>query len=200
MTEFPVLGPEEQRVLGSLLEKQATVPASYPLTANALRTVACVGLMIDPRDVGKTLGSKDDADGPPRKDGAVGFDPTIFLYDNIPGGVGLSARLFDQRQELLWRAQRLLEACPCEDGCPACIGPAAGTLPGGVRAEPHPRKALGLEMDLVARGLGVRSQRYSMLVHDGVVKTLNIEEPGKFEVSSAEKLLEQTMKTMSFIP
>jgi peroxiredoxin len=39
-----------------------------------------------------------------------------------------------------------------------------------------------------------------MLVHDGVVKTLNIEEPGKFEVSSAEKLLEQTMKTMSFIP
>ncbi len=61
-------------------------------------------------------------------------------------------------------------------------------------------KALGLEMDLVARGLGVRSQRYSMLVHDGAVRTLNIEEPGKFEVSSAEKLLEQTMKTMSFIP
>ena len=57
---------------------------------NALQTVACVGLMIDPRDLGKTLGSKDDADGPPRKDGAVGFDPTIFLYDNVPGGVGLA--------------------------------------------------------------------------------------------------------------
>ncbi len=52
-------------------------------------------------------------------------------------------------------------------------------------------KALGLEMDLVARGLGVRSQRYSMLVDNGVVKAINIEEPGKFEVSSAEKLLEQ---------
>jgi peroxiredoxin len=52
-------------------------------------------------------------------------------------------------------------------------------------------KALGLEMDLVARGLGVRSQRYSMLVDNGVVKTLNIEEPGKFEASTAEKLLEQ---------
>jgi DEAD/DEAH box helicase domain-containing protein len=123
--------------------------------ANALRTVACVGLMIDPRDLGKTLGSKDDADGPPRKDGAVGFDPTIFLYDNVPGGVGLAARLFDQRQELLWRAQRLLEACSCEDGCPACIGPAAGTLPGGARAEPHPRKALGLE---ILSALGVRTQ------------------------------------------
>jgi peroxiredoxin len=55
-------------------------------------------------------------------------------------------------------------------------------------------KALGLEMDLVARGLGVRSQRYSMLVDNGVVKTLNVEEPGKFEVSSAEKMLEQAKK------
>ncbi|HXV07419.1 MAG TPA: peroxiredoxin [Burkholderiales bacterium] len=55
-------------------------------------------------------------------------------------------------------------------------------------------KALGLEMDLVARGLGVRSQRYSMLVDDGVVKTLNVEEPGKFEVSGAEKMLEQAQK------
>jgi peroxiredoxin len=55
-------------------------------------------------------------------------------------------------------------------------------------------KALGLEMDLVGRGLGVRSQRYSMLVEDGVVKTLNIEEPGKFEVSSAEKLLDQVRR------
>jgi len=61
-------------------------------------------------------------------------------------------------------------------------------------------KALGLEMDLMARGLGVRSQRYSMLVVDGVVKTLNIEEPGKFEVSSAEKLLEQAEKVTNFIP
>lgn len=123
--------------------------------ANALRTVACVGLMIDPRDLGRTLGSKDDAEGPPRKDGAVGFDPTIFLYDNVPGGVGLAARLFDQRQELIWRAQRLLESCPCEDGCPACIGPAAGTLPGGAKAEPHPRKQLGLE---ILSTLGMRTQ------------------------------------------
>ena len=55
-------------------------------------------------------------------------------------------------------------------------------------------KALGLELDLVARGMGVRSQRYSMLVDNGVVKTLNVEEPGKFEVSGAEKMLEQAKK------
>jgi peroxiredoxin len=52
-------------------------------------------------------------------------------------------------------------------------------------------KALGLEFDLTAKGLGTRSQRYSMLVDDGVVKQLNLEQAGKFEVSSAEKLLSQ---------
>jgi peroxiredoxin len=53
-------------------------------------------------------------------------------------------------------------------------------------------KALGLTADLVARGLGIRSQRYSMLVEDGVVKSLNLEDsPGKAEVSSAEALLKQ---------
>jgi peroxiredoxin len=50
-------------------------------------------------------------------------------------------------------------------------------------------KALGLDMDLTARGMGVRSQRYSMLVDDGVVKQLNVEAPGKFEVSGAEAML-----------
>ena len=52
-------------------------------------------------------------------------------------------------------------------------------------------KALGLEFDLTKGGLGVRSQRYSMLVEDGVVKQLNVEDSGHLEVSTAEKLLEQ---------
>jgi len=52
-------------------------------------------------------------------------------------------------------------------------------------------KALGLELDLTARGMGVRSQRYSMLVDDGVVQSLNIEGPGKFEVSDADTMLKQ---------
>jgi peroxiredoxin len=52
-------------------------------------------------------------------------------------------------------------------------------------------KALGLDQDLTARGMGVRSQRYSMLVKDGVVKALNVEAPGKFEVSDAATLLTQ---------
>jgi peroxiredoxin len=52
-------------------------------------------------------------------------------------------------------------------------------------------KALGLDIDLTARGMGVRSQRYSMLVEDGAVRTLNVEQPGKFEVSDAETMLQQ---------
>ena len=51
-------------------------------------------------------------------------------------------------------------------------------------------KACGLTLDLTARGMGVRSDRYAMLVEDGVVKALNREAPGKFEVSSAEAMLQ----------
>ncbi len=52
-------------------------------------------------------------------------------------------------------------------------------------------KKLGLELDLVARGMGVRCQRFSMLVDNGVVKSLNVEGPGKFEVSDADTMLRQ---------
>ena len=52
-------------------------------------------------------------------------------------------------------------------------------------------KKLGLEVDLSKHGLGLRTQRFSMLVDDGVVKQLNVEAPGKFEVSNAETMLKQ---------
>ena len=52
-------------------------------------------------------------------------------------------------------------------------------------------KALGLELDLIERGLGMRSQRYSMIVDDGKITALNVEDGPVFEVSSAEKILEQ---------
>jgi peroxiredoxin len=52
-------------------------------------------------------------------------------------------------------------------------------------------KALGLEMDGSGYGMGTRSRRYSMLVDNGVVKQLNVEKPGAFEVSNAETILKQ---------
>ena len=50
-------------------------------------------------------------------------------------------------------------------------------------------EAVGLDLDLTERGMGVRSQRYAMVVDDGVVTLLNVEGPGKFEVSDAETIL-----------
>ena len=50
-------------------------------------------------------------------------------------------------------------------------------------------EALGLTLDLMARGMGIRMRRFSMLVDNGIIRKLNIEEPGKFDVSSAEKML-----------
>ena len=52
-------------------------------------------------------------------------------------------------------------------------------------------RAVGFELDRIKEGMGVRSQRYSMLVEDGVVKQLNVEKPGEYAVSSAEAMLEQ---------
>jgi glutaredoxin/glutathione-dependent peroxiredoxin len=58
-------------------------------------------------------------------------------------------------------------------------------------------RATGLTLDLTARGMGLRSDRYSMLVVDGVVKTLNREAPGKFEVSGAETVLKQAQQLLA---
>jgi len=50
-------------------------------------------------------------------------------------------------------------------------------------------KAIGMEIDLNKAGMGIRSRRYAMVVNDGIVETLNLEEPGKFEVSDADTML-----------
>ena len=52
-------------------------------------------------------------------------------------------------------------------------------------------KAMGVELDLTARGMGIRGQRYAMVIDDGVVKQFHLEKPGQFEVSSAEYVLGQ---------
>lgn len=87
---------------------------------HALHTVAAVGLMVDPKDLGRTVGSRHESGT-----GANLFDPTIYLYDRMPGGVGLASRLWDERDGLLRRTRELLEGCECPDGCPACVGPGA---------------------------------------------------------------------------
>jgi DEAD/DEAH box helicase domain-containing protein len=103
-------------------EPRAVVVDALRGLSKAMHVVGAVGLMIDPRDLGRTLGSRIEDEAPPGKQGP-GFDPTIFLYDTVAGGIGLASRLFEEREELLRRARRLIESCGCEEGCPGCIGP-----------------------------------------------------------------------------
>ncbi|MBL8484594.1 MAG: DEAD/DEAH box helicase [Rhodocyclaceae bacterium] len=58
------------------------------------------------------------------------FRPTLFLYDNYPGGIGLAAPLFDQRGQIVQRAADLVRHCGCSQGCPACVGPVLGAARG----------------------------------------------------------------------
>jgi DEAD/DEAH box helicase domain-containing protein len=83
--------------------------------AYALVHLSCVFLMCDRRDLGHAV----DADIE-----NTTFQPTIFIYDNFPGGIGLSRPLYEIRENVLSAARRLISSCSCEDGCPSCVGPA----------------------------------------------------------------------------
>jgi DEAD/DEAH box helicase domain-containing protein len=79
----------------------------------AIQTVASVLLMVDPRDLGLVTQVRS-----PHQEA-----PTIYLYEAIPGGVGLSQRLWERHDDLGAGAAELIESCSCESGCPACTGP-----------------------------------------------------------------------------
>jgi DEAD/DEAH box helicase domain-containing protein len=55
------------------------------------------------------------------------FEPNIFIYDNYPGGIGLSPALFDLEKGLLQHGLQTITRCPCQEGCPSCVGPARET-------------------------------------------------------------------------
>lgn len=87
--------------------------------AYALRTVASLALMCDPRDLRSSLdlyASEGEGDQARRA-------PSMYLYDSVPGGVGLAGEIHRRHPELLARTLRLIATCPCADGCPACVSP-----------------------------------------------------------------------------
>jgi DEAD/DEAH box helicase domain-containing protein len=127
-TSFWLTLPEQ--VVSSFGEPRALVIAALRGVGQALETIASLALMCDPRDLGRTLGDGESDGAPPARDPLHGktavFDPTLFLFDSIPGGVGLAERVFERSTELLERTQALVASCGCRSGCPACVGPGDG--------------------------------------------------------------------------
>ncbi len=104
---------------------------------HALESVATLLLMCDGRDLGTAIGERPPAPGndaeemtPMRLEEAVGanakefYEPNLYLFDAYPGGIGFSEPLFRAHELLLRKTKELIEACPCDAGCPSCVGPA----------------------------------------------------------------------------
>jgi DEAD/DEAH box helicase domain-containing protein len=97
--------------------------------ARVARTTASLLLMCDPRDLGVLAQVQSPFTG----------RPTLYLYDAVPGGVGLTERLFTLVDDLVRACREAVESCPCTDGCPACVGPAIEV---GVRGKEVVRELL----------------------------------------------------------
>jgi DEAD/DEAH box helicase domain-containing protein len=147
----------------NLTPLSGTLEVGLEAVGHVLGQVACFLAMCDHRDLGvvsqvrASLGSITAQISPPEvaeytpgdrptvqtasvpgRANTLADVPSVFIYDVHPGGVGLSARLFDLHEELLPAAASLLRDCDCESGCPACVGPVAGV-------EPH-AKAMALAL------------------------------------------------------
>jgi DEAD/DEAH box helicase domain-containing protein len=115
---------------------------------HALESVATLLLMCDARDLGTAIGER-----PPAPDAEETFvlneakdlranarnpwmsgekeffEPNLYLFDAYPGGIGFSEPLFRAHELLVHKTRELIRACPCEQGCPSCVGPAGDLAP-----------------------------------------------------------------------
>lgn len=106
--------------------------------ANTLKTVAMLFLMCDRGDIGVALGDNSQgtasvergfkrltagAGAAAAEPAGAAYEPNVFIYDNYPGGIGFSQPLYELHPKLLSEARRLIESCPCHEGCPSCVGP-----------------------------------------------------------------------------
>ena len=106
---------------------------------HALESMATLLLMCDRRDLGTAAGERPPATGVETEwqqpapsladltnpaEMKEFFEPNLYLYDAYPGGIGFSEPLYRVHHLLLRRTRELIEACPCESGCPSCVGPA----------------------------------------------------------------------------
>jgi len=105
--------------------------------AYLLHHVSPLFMMCDLHDVGVSIGDNSTGQSVAPRDmpfkipdeekatifSAEEFEPNIFIYDNYPGGIGLSPALFELEKSLLEHCLKTIEVCPCQEGCPSCVGP-----------------------------------------------------------------------------
>ncbi|MDD4578251.1 MAG: DUF1998 domain-containing protein, partial [Anaerolineaceae bacterium] len=95
-------------------EISVMVRSGLAAAAYSLRSIAPLLIMCDREDISLLSENRsilNDA------------NPAILVYDNIPGGIGLSRKLYDLRNSWIERAIEVIQSCPCQSGCPACVGP-----------------------------------------------------------------------------
>ena len=138
--------PEQQMHTSSYwLTIPATVMASLPFAGDdrrdgvvglafAMKNIAQLLLMCDGHDIGLSVdgGSLEKTTRTGGMGGvpeSVATEPNVFIYDNYPGGIGFSRPLYEMHGLLLERTRDLIAGCPCESGCPSCVGPEGNTGP-----------------------------------------------------------------------
>ena len=138
--------PEQQMHTSSYwLTIPSAVMASLPFAGDdrrdgvvglafAMKNIAQLLLMCDGHDIGLSIDGGS-LDRTTRTGGLGGVpeslatEPNVFIYDNYPGGIGFSRPLYDMHALLLERTRDLIVGCPCESGCPSCVGPEGNTGP-----------------------------------------------------------------------
>ncbi len=133
-----------ERIINRLTCSRADIIDGIMGIRKALHSVAALKIMSEPHDIHLAVGDKSSEwfamntitergiytpatkDSPSVKlnpEELVKFQPTIFIYDNYPGGIGFTPLLFDSHEELLDNTLKLISHCACQDGCPSCVGP-----------------------------------------------------------------------------
>ena len=133
--------------------------------ANALQLVATLALMCDPHDIRRAIGDAvpgaqhhhGDDEGDNSAAHLETFSATAFLYDAVPGGVGLAERIYERAPALCAQAIALVEGCHCELGCPSCVGATAVATEGTIAAGAKPDLRRKYEAQRLCRSLGLAS-------------------------------------------
>ncbi len=133
-----------ERILKNLAYFRADIIDGIMGISKALHSIATLKIMSEPHDINRAVGDKSSEwfamntitergiftpatkDTPSTKlnpDELTKFQPTIFIYDNYPGGVGFTPLLYDSHEELIQNTLKLIGSCACIDGCPSCVGP-----------------------------------------------------------------------------